>query len=85
MEVVNRIAKYLDLKPIIKIVGLKNGEKMHEELYDGPILATKFNSISRSIHSTKIGLAKEVRKFAPSNNAEARAQIEKLTVKYFKT
>ena len=85
LEVVNRIAKYLDLKPIIKIVGLKNGEKMHEELYDGPILATKFNSISRSIHSTKIGLAKEVRKFAPSNNAEARAQIEKLTVKYFKT
>lgn len=85
LEVVNRIAKYLDLKPIIKIVGLKNGEKMHEELYDGPVLATKFNSISRSIHSTKNGLAKEVRKFTPSNNAEATAQIEKLTVKYLKT
>jgi FlaA1/EpsC-like NDP-sugar epimerase len=84
LEVVNRIAKYLDLKPIIKIVGLKNGEKMHEDLYDGPVLETKFNSISRSIHSTKNGLAKEVRKFIPPNNAEARAQIEKLTVKYLK-
>jgi FlaA1/EpsC-like NDP-sugar epimerase len=85
LEVVNRIAKYLDLKPTVKIVGLKNGEKMNEELYDGPVLATKFNSISRSIHSTKTGLAKEVRKFTPSNNAEATAQIEKLTAKYLKT
>lgn len=85
LEVVNRIAKYLDLEPNIKIVGLKNGEKMHEELYDGPVLATKFDSISRSVHLTKNGLAKEVRKFTPSNNAEATALIEKLTTNYLKT
>jgi FlaA1/EpsC-like NDP-sugar epimerase len=84
LEVVNRIAKYLDLKPTIKIVGLKNGEKMHEELYDGPVLATKFKSISRSIHSSKNGLSKEVRKFTPSNNTEAKVLIETLALKYLK-
>ena len=84
LEVVNRIAKYLDLEPNIKIVGLKNGEKMHEELYDGPVLATKFDSISRSIHSTKNGLSKEVRKCTPSNNTEAKVLIETLALKYLK-
>ena len=85
LDVVNRIAKYLNLKPTIEIVGLKSGEKMHEELYDGPVFATKFSSISRSIHSTKNGLVKEVRKFTPSNNAEATEQIGKLTARYLKT
>jgi len=85
LDVVNRIAKYLDFKPTIKIVGLKSGEKMHEELYDGPVLATKFNSISRSIHSIKNGLVKDIREFTPSNNVDATAQLEKLTAKYLKS
>jgi len=84
MDVVNRIADYLDLAPEIKIVGLKKGEKMHEELYEGPVLATKFESISRSIHNVENGLVKEVREFTPSNNSEAIEQIEKLTLKFFK-
>lgn len=84
LDVVNRIARYLDLKPAIKIVGLKSGEKMHEELYDGPVLPTKFESISRSVHSIKHGLVKEVREFLPLNNTETMDQIEKLTLKYLK-
>ena len=84
MDVVNRIADYLGLKPSIKIVGLKEGEKMHEELYEGPVLATKFESISRSIHIVKNGLVNEVMAFIPSNNSEAIDQIEKLTLKFFK-
>jgi len=84
MDVVNRIADYLGLTPSIKIVGLKKGEKMHEELYDGPVLATKFESISRSIHIVKSGLVKEVMAFTPSNNSEAIDLIEKLTLKFFK-
>ena len=85
LDVVNRIAKYFNLKPTIKIVGLKDGEKMHEELYDGPVLETRFKSISRSIHSIKNGLSMEVRKFTPSNNAEAKVQIEALISKFTET
>jgi FlaA1/EpsC-like NDP-sugar epimerase len=84
LEVINRIASYLDLIPNIKIVGLKNGEKMHEELYDGPVLATKFESISRSIPSENRELVEEIREFTPSNNLEAVERIEKLAMKFFK-
>ena len=82
VDVVNRIARYLNLKPTITIVGLKNGEKMHEELYDGPVLPTKFKSISRSVHSVKSGLVQEIKKCTPSNNEEATDQIEKHILKY---
>ncbi len=81
-EIVNRISKHLAIEPTIKIIGLNGGEKLHEELYDGPVLATKFESIVRSVHSFKSGLIKDVREFTPGNNLEALQQIETLTLKY---
>jgi FlaA1/EpsC-like NDP-sugar epimerase len=85
LDVINRIAEYLNLKATIKIVGLKNGEKMHEELFDGPVLPTRFEPISRSVHSFRNGLVKEIKQFLPKNNIEALEQIENLTLTYLKT
>ena len=84
IEVVNRIAKYYDHIPEIKVIGLNNGEKMHEELFDGPVFATKFDSISRSIHKIRNGLLSEIREYTPINNEEAVEQIDKLTLKYIR-
>ena len=82
IDVVNRIAKYLDRKPTIKVIGLQKGEKLHEDLYDGPTLMTEFQSISRSNHSIKFGLAQEVREQVPANNSEALEAIERLALKF---
>ena len=84
IDVVHRIGKNLNLKPIIKVIGLQKGEKMHEDLYDGPTLATKFESISRSVHSIKSGLVKDADQIIPANNSEALAIIDALTLKYFR-
>jgi FlaA1/EpsC-like NDP-sugar epimerase len=81
-DVVDRISTYLNMKPIIQIVGLKNGEKMNEELFDSSASETKFHSISRSDHPMKRGLVNEVHKINPSNNKEASEQIKKLVLKY---
>ena len=82
MDVVNTIAKYLGKKPSIQIVGLKRGEKMHEDLYDGPVSKTKFDAILRSNHEIKKGLVKDVHKLAPLNNEEAIIRIERLVSSY---
>jgi FlaA1/EpsC-like NDP-sugar epimerase len=82
IDVVNRIAEYLDCKPTIKVIGLQKGEKLHEDLYDGPTSVTQFESISRSNHSIKSGLAKEMIKQVPANNSEALVAIERLTLEF---
>ena len=82
MEIVNRIAQYLGLTPKINIIGLQNGEKMHEELFDGPSMPTDFSSISRSVHSIKNGLVADLKAHLPENNIEAVIQLEALTSKY---
>ena len=81
-DVVHRIAKLLNIVPPIRTIGLQNAEKMHEELYDGPTMATEFGSISRSVHSIKIGLAQEIKSFKPASNAEALARINHLAATY---
>lgn len=81
-DVVDRIATYLDIKPSIQIMGLKNGEKMREELFDSAVLETKFQSISRSNHPLKRGLVNDIHKINPLNNEEASELIEKLVSKY---
>jgi FlaA1/EpsC-like NDP-sugar epimerase len=84
LDVVKRIADYLGAKPKLRIIGLQDGEKMNEELYDGPTEATIFNDVSRSRHSIQMGLAKDVFDNTPLNSKEAKDLIEQLTLKYIK-
>jgi dTDP-glucose 4,6-dehydratase len=84
-DIVNRIAKYLNKNPMIQFTGLKNGEKMREELYDGPVQKTLFKSISRSIHPITRGLVEDIVNNQPKNNIEAVNKIENLMSKYLKS
>jgi FlaA1/EpsC-like NDP-sugar epimerase len=81
-DVVNKIAQYLSLVPTIKFIGLQNGEKLHEELYDGPTAPTKYGSISRSSHKIISGLVKEIKISNPVSNSDAIEQIDQLIKKY---
>lgn len=45
LNVVDSLAKWLGVTPKVNFVGLQQGEKMHEELFDGPVLKTKFDDI----------------------------------------
>jgi hypothetical protein len=73
---------FLRIKPKIKIIGLQKGEKLHEELFDGPVSPTKFNEISRSEYSLKTGLVFEAKSNQPINNLESVQIIDSLVLKY---
>ena len=82
IDIVNRIGNFLRIKPRIKIIGLQKGEKLHEELFDGPVSPTKFNEISRSEYSLKTGLVLEAKSNQPINNLESVQIIDSLVLKY---
>ena len=85
VDVVRRIATYLKLPFNIDIIGLQKGEKLHEELYDGPVLATRFPSISKSIHSVSKGLIETIHSNIPETDIQARNLLKLLAEKFVKT
>jgi FlaA1/EpsC-like NDP-sugar epimerase len=82
VDVVNRIASYFNLVPQLKVIGLQDGEKLHEDLFDSPTSVTKYGSISKSVHSIRHGLVNEIKDRIPTNNATALAQLEFLISRY---
>jgi FlaA1/EpsC-like NDP-sugar epimerase len=84
-DVVSRIANFLNKSPNIRVTGLRSGEKLREELYDGPVQKTIFKSISRSVHPLTSGLVEDILNNNPKNNIEAVNKIENLTNKYLKS
>ena len=82
IDVVNRLAEVIGRAPKLEIIGLQKGEKMHEELFDGPASATIFPSISRSIHSLKPGIIDEVKRYAPQLNIESLEIMKRLVQNY---
>ena len=84
IDVISRIASFLSLPFTINVIGLQKGEKLSEELYDGPVARTKFPTISKSIHSISTGLVESIRSNLPENDAEARKTLSLLSQKYIK-
>lgn len=82
LDVVRRIGETLGRAPRIVFIGLQMGEKLHEELYDGPTSMTKFKSISRSVHSIEHGLLAEVLRRQPESNFAAISALNLLTSRY---
>jgi len=82
IDVVNRIAEYFFTTPVLNYIGLQEGEKLHEELYDGPTTPTKFAAIARSVHGINIGLVKDIKTHVPENNEEAIERLDELASKY---
>jgi FlaA1/EpsC-like NDP-sugar epimerase len=82
IDVVNRLAEVIGKAPKLEIIGLQKGEKMHEELFDGPASSTKFPSISRSIHTLKPGIIGEVKRYEPELNNESLEIMKELVRVY---
>lgn len=82
VDVANRIAKFLDRSATVKIIGLQEGEKLREELLDGPVIPTKFESILRSTYSVEYGIVEEVKENSPSNNEEAIKMLDSLFLRF---
>ena len=84
IDVVSRIASYLKLPYSINVIGLQDGEKLQEDLYDGPIIGTQYSSISKSVHSICNGLIEMIRNNVPENDVQARRILNLLAEKYIK-
>lgn len=82
IDVINRLAIYLERSATTRVIGLQKGEKLNEELYDGPTSPTKFEEISRSIHKVNLGLINEIRKNSPISNEDALVKIAELMSEY---
>jgi FlaA1/EpsC-like NDP-sugar epimerase len=80
-NVIINLAKTLGINPKIEIIGLQKGEKLHEELYDGPVAPTEFASIMCVKPDNHLKLNLLISKMgSPSSHAEARVfltQIQK--------
>jgi FlaA1/EpsC-like NDP-sugar epimerase len=85
IDVVSRIASYLKLPYSTNVIGLQGGEKLQEELYDGPVASTKYSTISKSVHSVRKGLVEIIRNNIPENDVQARNVLNLLVEKYIKS
>jgi len=85
IDVVSRIASYLKLPYSTNVIGLQGGEKLQEELYDGPVTSTKYPTISKSVHSVRKGLVEIIRNNIPENDVQARNILNLLVEKYIKS
>jgi FlaA1/EpsC-like NDP-sugar epimerase len=83
-DIVKRISEFFDKKPNIKYVGLQKGEKLTEQLFDGPTMETEYAEISRSVHEILLGLADTVKELNPVDDEEASKIIESLVSKWLK-
>ena len=82
IDVVSRIASYLNLPYSTNVIGLQKGEKLQEDLYDGPVVDTRYPAISKSIHSVSKGLIETIQNNIPANDLQARSMLNLLVNKY---
>lgn len=83
-DIVNRMSRHFGKEPKIQYIGLQKGEKLTEQLFDGPTMETKYAEISRSIHEILPGLTKTVIELSPTDDEEASKAIESLVSKWLK-
>lgn len=82
VEIVQNLASELGKTPQIKFTGLTPGEKLHEELFDGPAIRTRYPQILQSRHTNREGLVKDIDLATPRDNETARILIEQLSDTY---
>lgn len=72
-NVILNLARTLGKSPNIEVIGLQKGEKLHEELYDGPVLRTDFPSIVTIKPNSYSNLNSLVSQLSqPNSHSEAR-------------
>jgi FlaA1/EpsC-like NDP-sugar epimerase len=78
-NVILNLASALGKSAKIEIIGLQKGEKLHEELYDGPVVSTDFPSIMCVKPDDHLKLSHLISKMgSPNDHSEARAFLTKI-------
>jgi FlaA1/EpsC-like NDP-sugar epimerase len=69
-QIVENLARWLEVEPRINFVGLQSGEKLHEELFDGEVTETSFSEIVKVTEVNRPKIAAKIREFNPNTHAE---------------
>ena len=83
-DIVSRMSIFFGKEVSINYVGLQKGEKLTEQLFDGPTSETKYPEISRSVHEVLPGLSSSVSELNPADDEEASFIIDSLVSKWIK-
>lgn len=82
IDIVNALSKGSHFAPRMEFIGLQDGEKIEEELFDNPSMPTQFASISRSLHAPVLGLVEEIAKSAPKDEIDTLTLIDELIMRH---
>ena len=82
IDIIERLFEFFKTRTEINLIGLYPGEKLHEDLYDGPVSSTKFSSIVRSEHSIKKGLVAAIKERPVGDNSEVITVLKNLTMNF---
>jgi FlaA1/EpsC-like NDP-sugar epimerase len=69
-EIVSNLAHWLGVEPKINYVGLQPGEKLHEELFDGPVTSTKYSDIVKINETRTRHISSKLQGNTPSSHLD---------------
>jgi FlaA1/EpsC-like NDP-sugar epimerase len=79
-QIVENLARWLEVEPRINFVGLQSGEKLHEELFDGKVTGTTFSDIVKVTEVNRPKIADKIREFTPNTHAEITNFLKSLMI-----
>jgi FlaA1/EpsC-like NDP-sugar epimerase len=83
VDVVNALAKWLGVTPKVNFVGLQHGEKLHEELFDGPVLGTRFDEIVKVRDMSNIKVLEKVKELELDSSVNISKALNEIMKKYY--
>lgn len=83
VDVVNALAKWLGVTPKVNFVGLQHGEKLHEELFDGPVLGTRFDEIVKVRDMSNIKVLEKIKELELDSSANVTNALNEIMNKYY--
>lgn len=77
-DIVRNLARWLHVEPKVNFVGLQPGEKLHEELFDGPVTKTIFTDIVKITDSSARILSARLLGASPNTYLEIADLLKEL-------
>jgi FlaA1/EpsC-like NDP-sugar epimerase len=79
LDIVNNLVSYLEAEVQVKFIGLQNGEKLHEDLYEKEFTTTENPAIVKIPNGPSMGIMKIMKDMdEPINHEEALNKINRL-------